>query len=297
MLKAITRQTALIDVKVRAYNESLKSNKGYTNTECQLNHNTTNDSKSPVSVAWYFDHVATPEDIAVTVTEADFHAAKAELVPSVSAEELGYYEKVKETFEGAKENNSIRKKEERRSSSRKGKGKLIEDVNDSNGSSTLAIRSSSLANGMTDLDDGDDADNDIGSSSGKGKAKGIVDLATATDTLKNGYAVSMDHRTRADIISAGGTTSKLKTNADVPIDTVSSDSVGKHETGSRIQSEMNSNVDADADADADEDSSNSDNSKFDDAQSKVSKVNGLLSRSNSSSDTSSNSDDSDAGSD
>ena len=55
-----------------------------------------------ISVAWYFDHLATPEDTAVIVTEADFAAARRELVPSVSAQELAYYERVKEMFEGEK---------------------------------------------------------------------------------------------------------------------------------------------------------------------------------------------------
>ena len=46
------------------------------------------------------DHLATDEDTAVMVTEDDFIEANRELVPSVSADELGHYEKVRATFEG-----------------------------------------------------------------------------------------------------------------------------------------------------------------------------------------------------
>ena len=59
MLKAITRQASAIDTKIRAL------------------------PNGPMTTAYYFDHLATPEDVAVTVTEADFSAAQRELVGSV----------------------------------------------------------------------------------------------------------------------------------------------------------------------------------------------------------------------
>ena len=59
MLKAITRQASAIDAKVRAL------------------------PNGPVTTAYYFDHFAAPEDVAVMVTEADFSAAQRELVGSV----------------------------------------------------------------------------------------------------------------------------------------------------------------------------------------------------------------------
>ena len=60
MLKAITRQTSAIDAKIRAL------------------------PGGPVTTAYFFDHLAKDEDIAVMVTEEDFGAAQKELVGSVS---------------------------------------------------------------------------------------------------------------------------------------------------------------------------------------------------------------------
>ena len=37
----------------------------------------------PVTTAYFFDHLATPEDVSVTVMEEDFMEAEGELVPSV----------------------------------------------------------------------------------------------------------------------------------------------------------------------------------------------------------------------
>ncbi|KAI2629022.1 peroxisomal biogenesis factor 6 [Xylaria nigripes] len=85
MLKAVTRQAASVDAKIRALNE--KSPEG-THT---------------ISTANFFDHYATPEDITVMVTEKDFLDANRELIPSVSAGELAHYERVRATFEGGGE--------------------------------------------------------------------------------------------------------------------------------------------------------------------------------------------------
>ena len=59
MLKAITRQAAAVDAKIRAMPEPR------------------------ITTAYFFDHFATKEDIAVMVTEADFYSAQQELVGSV----------------------------------------------------------------------------------------------------------------------------------------------------------------------------------------------------------------------
>jgi peroxin-6 len=82
MLKAITRQARLVDSKVAAHNKNLMS------------------GAHPLTVAGFFDHHATDEDIEVVVTEEDFENARRELVPSVSYEELQHYERVRRTFEG-----------------------------------------------------------------------------------------------------------------------------------------------------------------------------------------------------
>ncbi|KAL8716945.1 MAG: hypothetical protein Q9225_005771, partial [Loekoesia sp. 1 TL-2023] len=59
MLKAITKQAEAVDAKIKAL------------------------PNGPVSHAYFFDHLATEEDIAVVVTEEDFYAAKRELIGSV----------------------------------------------------------------------------------------------------------------------------------------------------------------------------------------------------------------------
>lgn len=59
MLKAITRQASAVDEKIKALPEG------------------------PVSHAYFFERLAKEEDVAVCVTEEDFHAARKELVGSV----------------------------------------------------------------------------------------------------------------------------------------------------------------------------------------------------------------------
>ncbi|KAI0100048.1 peroxisomal biogenesis factor 6 [Nemania sp. FL0031] len=85
MLKAVTRQAAAVDTKIRALNANRP------------------EAVHPISTANFFDHHATPEDIAVMVTEKDFLDANRELIPSVSAGELAHYERVRATFEGGRE--------------------------------------------------------------------------------------------------------------------------------------------------------------------------------------------------
>ncbi|KAI0013490.1 peroxisomal biogenesis factor 6 [Xylariaceae sp. FL0662B] len=84
MLKAVTRQAASVDAKIRTLNADP-------------------ETRHHISTANFFDHYATPEDIAVMVTEQDFLDAHRELIPSVSAGELAHYEKVRATFEGSRD--------------------------------------------------------------------------------------------------------------------------------------------------------------------------------------------------
>jgi len=84
MLKAVTRSARLLDQKLAVIN-----------TERSLR------SQTKASVAYYFDHHATDEDLRVSVIEDDFMKARSELVPSVSVDELQHYQKVRDTFEGA----------------------------------------------------------------------------------------------------------------------------------------------------------------------------------------------------
>jgi peroxin-6 len=84
MLKAVTRQAARVDAKIKAINASP-------------------ETRHTISTAYFFDHYATAEDIAVMVTERDFMDAHRELIPSVSAGELAHYERVRAAFEGGRE--------------------------------------------------------------------------------------------------------------------------------------------------------------------------------------------------
>jgi peroxin-6 len=88
MLKAITRSARIVDDKV---------------TEINSERAALSPPQPPISVAYFFDHFATEVDTSVVVGEEDFMAAERELVPSVSADELGHYERVRREFEGVKE--------------------------------------------------------------------------------------------------------------------------------------------------------------------------------------------------
>ncbi|RPB17526.1 AAA-domain-containing protein [Morchella conica CCBAS932] len=99
MLKAITRQAGRVDEKIRILNSQ---------------------SGESMSTAYFFDHVATEEDTTVLVEEGDFEEAKNELVGSVSAKELEHYQRVREQFEKAEDDESKKK------SQNKVKSKAIE---------------------------------------------------------------------------------------------------------------------------------------------------------------------------
>ena len=89
MLKAVTRQASLVDAKIKALNAAAHGS-----------------NQLPISTAYFFDHHAEADDVAVMVTEQDFINAHRELIPSVSAGELAHYERVRAMFEGGRENNS-----------------------------------------------------------------------------------------------------------------------------------------------------------------------------------------------
>lgn len=89
MLKAVTRQAGKVDAKIKALNAEAEAE----------------GKRQTISTANFFDHHATPEDVAVMVTEEDFMDAHRELIPSVSAGELSHYERVRATFEGGREAN------------------------------------------------------------------------------------------------------------------------------------------------------------------------------------------------
>lgn len=85
MLNAMTRIATDVDKKIVLYNE-----------ECRKS------GKLEITTRWWFDNVATEDDIKVVVNMGDFEKAKQDLTPSVSAEELNHYLRVRENFEGGK---------------------------------------------------------------------------------------------------------------------------------------------------------------------------------------------------
>lgn len=86
MLKAMLRIAGEVDVKIAAYNKQREE-----------------QGLPVVSTRWWFDNVSTDEDIKVTVKQQDLLEAQRESVPSVLAEELAHYERVRQNFEGGKE--------------------------------------------------------------------------------------------------------------------------------------------------------------------------------------------------
>ena len=86
MLNAMTRVANEVDVKIKAYNDNLAS-----------------QGKGEISSRWWFDNAATEADTTVLVQMEDFEKAQRELNPSVSAEELQHYLRVRENFEGGKD--------------------------------------------------------------------------------------------------------------------------------------------------------------------------------------------------
>ncbi|KIV95651.1 hypothetical protein PV10_03277 [Exophiala mesophila] len=78
MLKAITRKTRSVDEKVQAISKA---------------------RGEEISTGYFFDHLATEEDIQVVVAEEDFTAAQTELVGSVSKKELEHFERIRGLFE------------------------------------------------------------------------------------------------------------------------------------------------------------------------------------------------------
>lgn len=99
MLKAVTRQAAKVDAKIKLLNDAAAA---AAVEDGDGGGGGGGGQRQTISTANFFDHHATPEDIAVMVTEEDFLHAHRELIPSVSAGELAHYERVRATFEGGR---------------------------------------------------------------------------------------------------------------------------------------------------------------------------------------------------
>ncbi|KAK3828385.1 MAG: P-loop containing nucleoside triphosphate hydrolase protein [Benniella sp.] len=63
-----------------------------------INKDETSTLPRPITSQYYLDHLVQPDEILVQVTEEDFDQALAELIPSVSAQELEHYQQVQKMF-------------------------------------------------------------------------------------------------------------------------------------------------------------------------------------------------------
>ena len=166
MLKAVTRQAANVDAKIHAINSDPST-------------------KHAISTAYFFDHKATAEDIAVMVTESDFIAAHEELIPSVSAGELAHYEKVRASFEGDKDDHA---KKNGISSGAAGAGLNQSDASQypvkipvRGKEKTSKGKGKAVATYSDEEDDDDDEGMNMSKDKGKGKAVMGFQESTASD--------------------------------------------------------------------------------------------------------------------
>jgi peroxin-6 len=143
MLKAVTRQASQVDAKIAALNsskaiedlEDVPSGASASSVVSlrEVREKASRDPRRPdkITPAYFFDHYATKEDVAVMVTEEDFMNAHRELIPSVSAKELEHYQRVRAQFEEVKD-------------------KPVEDPNthaSTNGSAASRLKGKAAANG------------------------------------------------------------------------------------------------------------------------------------------------------
>lgn len=84
MLKAITYRATSVDNKIRDINAERAA---------------ATPPLLPITVAYFFDHLAGPADTEVVVDLDHFQSAIRELVPSVSVKELEHYNDVRQEFE------------------------------------------------------------------------------------------------------------------------------------------------------------------------------------------------------
>jgi peroxin-6 len=167
MLKAVTRQASLVDSKLATINTQ--------NSQV---------GKPKISTAYFFDHYATKEDVAVLVEEEDFIKAEKELVPSVSVKELDHYKRVRAQCEKAEDKNEEEKarapasqhdgiphwQQERAKSNGKGKGKAVDR------------KGKGKAVGTWDEEDDDEFYSGGGMPNGRDKGKGkAIDMGFQAD--------------------------------------------------------------------------------------------------------------------
>lgn len=164
MLKAITRQARAVDEKVAAINS---------------------ERSVPMTIAYFFDHLATEEDTAVMVREEDFVEAHRELVPSVSADELKHYERVRKTFEGTGKKEESTQNGAPKQSKGKGKGKAVAPLENAD-LDGLVVRTENMdMNGSSTGTSGSSA-------KGKGKAPAGHASKNSVDIAEGGFGSAAD---------------------------------------------------------------------------------------------------------
>lgn len=85
MLKAMTRKASEVDEHIAAINASPP---------------VPNPHPHPMTPQYYLSELASPDEIQVKVSRADFEGALNELVPSVSEQEMSHYRRVQAQFSG-----------------------------------------------------------------------------------------------------------------------------------------------------------------------------------------------------
>lgn len=160
MLKAITRRANAVKAKVDVINAQRDSQLSTTlpepSSQQDLQPTADTTKPPPISIAYFFDHLAAEEDIAVVVEEGDFLEAQRELVPSVSMKELEHYERVRMVFEQDD-----------------GKEKRNEMSNGDNLQDEITSRISEMSLGRGEKDKGK-ANGTAVKAKGKGKARAFV---------------------------------------------------------------------------------------------------------------------------
>ncbi|KAF9123150.1 peroxisomal assembly protein [Mortierella sp. 14UC] len=157
MLKAMTRTADGIESRV-----------------VTINKDETSTLPRPITSQYYLDHLAQPEEIVVQVTEEDFDQALAELIPSVSAQELEHYKQVQKMFNS----DDFAKEAEAAAAAEAEKKKLLYEQHEER-ELTEALRKVEEAQNLISADrqqqqhhEDEEEYVDVGSQDSKGKGKG-----------------------------------------------------------------------------------------------------------------------------
>ncbi|KAK4048422.1 peroxisomal assembly protein [Microbotryomycetes sp. JL201] len=152
MLKAMTRKASEIDKRIEEFNKQPPYNEG-----------------PALTPQYYLAELATPAEIEVLVSQEDFEAALAELVPSVSQAEMQHYKLVQQRFSTETMNSEDKMLQKQIEMPALSNPDGTTDVSLDNGRSE---RPEVLVNGHAALDE---SEPEPVLSKGKGKGKAVVD--------------------------------------------------------------------------------------------------------------------------